>query len=92
MALLISDEICPGVFHRELTSLQTIVLGAGGSQCRSFLLLGSCCLGAILEALAIIAGLENVATMGEPPEERGSHLVIAEQRSSEGATGSSPLA
>ena len=34
--------------------------------------------GAVLEAEAVVAGLEDVAMMGEPVEQGGRHLCIAE--------------
>lgn len=34
---------------------------------------------AVLEPEAVVAGLEDVAVMGKPIEERGGHLCIAEQ-------------
>ena len=36
--------------------------------------------GACLEAPALVAGLDDVAVMGEPVEERGRHLGVAEDR------------
>ena len=36
--------------------------------------------GACLEAPAFVAGLDDVAVMGEPVEERGRHLGVAEDR------------
>ena len=34
--------------------------------------------GAVLEAPALVAGLDDVAVMGQPVEQRGGHLGVAE--------------
>ena len=34
--------------------------------------------GAVLEAPAVVAGLDDFAVMGEPVEQRGGHLGVAE--------------
>ena len=41
--------------------------------------LGLCC-GAVPEAEAVVAGLQDVAMVGEPVEERGGHLGISKDR------------
>ena len=49
----------------------------GGLQLSFTLSLGG---GAVPEAEAIVAGLQDVAAVGEPVEERGGHLGISEDR------------
>ena len=50
----------------------------GGSRC-GLLLSGFGLLGrAVFEPEAVVAGLQDVAVMGEPIEERGGHLGVAE--------------
>ena len=57
-----------------------MVFGSGLGQCRAFLLLASSCLGTGPEAEAVIAGLEDVAAVGQAVEERRGHLGVAKDR------------
>ena len=47
-------------------------------QCRCFLPFLFRCLGASLEAIAVVAGLQNVAAMCKAIEQCGGHFGIAE--------------
>ena len=49
-------------------------------QCRCFLPFLFRCLGAGLEAIAVIAGLQNVAAMCEAIEKRCGHFCVTEDR------------
>src|SRR6056297_2256058 len=67
------------VFHRELTHLQVMFRGSGFGQGMSVLLGFPCSCGrTCLEAEAVVSGLQDVAAMGEPIEQRGGHLGVAE--------------
>jgi hypothetical protein len=51
---------------------------SGFGQGRCFLLLFACGLGGtVFEAEAVVAGLQDVAMMGQPIEQRGCHLGVA---------------
>ena len=64
---------------RELTRLLGMFRVCGRGQVPRFLLCRfGLVRGAVLEAEAVVAGLEDVAMMGEPVEQRGCHLGIAE--------------
>ena len=49
-------------------------------QCRCFLPFLFRCLGAGLEAIAVVAGLQNVAAMCEAIEQGGGHFCVPEDR------------
>ncbi len=49
-----------------------------GSSCCGFILSGFWFVGAVLEAEAVIAGLDDVAMMGQAVEQRCGHLGIPE--------------
>ena len=57
-----------------------MVFGSGVGQCRLPLLLVAGGLGAGSEAEAVIAGLEDVAAVGQAVEERRGHLGVAKDR------------
>src|SRR3954447_5252192 len=77
-------QVCPGS-EREgparsgVTATSPTERSAGGACLPNWGKPGWCGLsGAVLEAPALVAGLDDLAVMGQPVEQRGHHLGVAE--------------
>ena len=67
------------VFHRDVTHPRVMFRGSGLGQGRGCLLpFAGSYVGAGLEAEAVIAGLKDVAAVGQAVEEGGGHVGISE--------------
>ncbi len=65
--------------RRELTRLLDMFRVCGHGQAPAFLLRGFGFMrGTVFEAEAVVSGFQDVAMMGEPVEQRGGHLGVAE--------------
>ncbi len=65
-------------FHRDLPRMEDMFCDAGCVSSLCFFLSCFVCSSACPEPEAVVAGLEDVAMIGEPVEQRGGHLGIAE--------------